>query len=289
MPIYVKPLRALQFSVQCGFIDAVTYCLELQHDVVDYNQNFNRLLEETLALTDQEDEKMTAKPNEFRTAENILACRVASLRLMAHALNLPQINQPEQQPLWNRVISVFFKSLYSTSPEVSDAANAGLKSVLSQHNKLPKDLLQQGLRPILIPLQAAEKINLPALEGLHRLLQLLTNYFKPEIGERLIGYMEMFNKPDELMKTSFSLIEQVHEMKIVIATLGVFHLLPPAAISALPKLVARVMDFEAKLRRTLDSPLRPPLYKFLAKYPLRPGNSLAPRCLTSALQGSFAN
>jgi transformation/transcription domain-associated protein len=46
-----------------------------------------------------------------------------------------------------RVTSVYFKSLYSPSPEVKDVAHEGLRTHQSQ---LPKELLQTGLRPILM-------------------------------------------------------------------------------------------------------------------------------------------
>ena len=266
-PIYNKPLRALVFGVQIGFIEAITYCLRLQHRIVDYNEQLNRLVVEALALTDADDETLATKPTEYRSAESIVSLRVACIKLLSTTLSIPDLATQQQPQHKNRIISVFFKSLYSPSTEVIDAAYEGLRGVLSQTNKLQKDLLQNGLRPILMTLQDHKKISVQTLDGLARLLRLLTNYFKVEIGDRLINHMEIISNDPSIQKISFSLVEQASQIKIVTATLRIFHLLPPGAISMMPKLISKVLDFETKLRRTRNSPLRDPLISYLARYP----------------------
>ena len=266
-PIYNKPLRALAFPAQIGYIDAITWCLRLQHGIIEYSDQLHRLMFETLALADADDETLAAKPSEFRTAESIVNLRVACIKLLSTALSITEFANHQQPPPRNKIISVFFKSLYSPSPEVIDAAYDGLKGVLSQTNKLQKDLLQNGLRPILMTLQDHKKINVQTLDGLARLLKLLTNYFKVEIGDRLINHMEIISSEPIVQKISFSLIEQNPQMKIVTATLNIFHLLPPTAISMMPKLITRVLELEEKLRRSKHSPFREPLFRYLVRYP----------------------
>ena len=266
-PIYLKPLRALAFVVQIGYIDAITWCLRLQHGIIEYNELLHRLMFETLALADADDETLATKPTEYRTAESIVNLRVACIRLLSTALSIPEFSSQQQPPPRNKIISVFFKSLYSPSSKVIDAAYEGLKGVLSQTNKLQKDLLQNGLRPILMTLQDHKKINVQTLDGLARLLKLLTNYFKVEIGDRLINHMEIISNESAVQRTSFSLIEQNPQMKIVTATLNIFHLLPPTAIHMMSKLIVRVLDLEEKLRRTKHSPFREPLFRYLVRYP----------------------
>lgn len=265
--IYSKPLRALPFTIQIAYIDAVTYCMELKHELVDIDESCNRLLLEALALADANDDTLAAKPGEYKTAEHIINLRVACIQILALALNAPEFSQPQQQNLRGRIISVFFKSLYSNSKQVIEAANAGLKGVLSQTNKLPKDLLQNGLRPILMNLQDPKKLSEQGLDGLARLLALLTNYFKTEIGERLLGHMGVIADPVTLQRASFSLIEQKQSMKIIIAAFNVFHLLPPTATVFMEGLIDKVLDLEKSLRRTHFSPFREPLLKYLCRYP----------------------
>ncbi|KAJ6097184.1 hypothetical protein N7499_001558 [Penicillium canescens] len=265
--IFNKPLRALPFPTQIGFIDAITYCLSLHNDIVTFNEPLNRLMLESLALADADDESLASKPNEFKNADMIVNLRVACLRLLSMAMSFSEFANTPQNTSRARIISVFFKSLYSRSQEVIEAANAGLRDVLTQTNKLPKDLLQNGLRPILMNLQDPKRLSVAGLDGLARLLTLLTNYFKVEIGARLLDHMKVIADDTVLAKVSFSLVEQNPAMKIVAAIFNIFHLLPPAATSFMEHLVNKVMDLELKLRRTSHSPFRKPLVKYLNRYP----------------------
>ncbi|EXJ60873.1 transformation/transcription domain-associated protein [Cladophialophora yegresii CBS 114405] len=266
-PIFNKPLRALPFLSQTGFIDAITYCLGLGHDLVPLNDQLNRLMMESLALADADSEILHPKPDEYNNAQLIVNLRVSCLKLLSIAMSLPEFAAGPQNSSRARIITVFFKLLYSKSPEIIEAANAGLKEVLVQTSKLPKDLLQNGLRPILMNLQDSKRLTVAGLEGLARLLTLLTNYFKVEIGARLLEHMRVIADEQLLHKVSFGLIEQNPQMKIVTAIFNIFHLLPAAATSFMGDLVNSVLDLEGKLRRTVASPFRQPLVMYLDKYP----------------------
>ena len=266
-PIFNKPLRALPFLSQTGFIDAITYCLSLGHDLVPLNEQLNRLTMESLALADADNEVLHAKPEEYSNAELIISLRVSCLKLLSMAMGLPEFAAGPQNQSRARIITVFFKLLYSKSQDVIEAANVGLKEVLAQTSKLPKDLLQNGLRPILMNLQDPKRLSVAGLDGLARLLTLLTNYFKVEIGSRLLEHMKVIADENLLQKVSFGLIEQNPQMKIVAAILNIFHLLPPAATCFMDQLIIAVLDLETKLRRTTSSPFRSPLVLYLNKYP----------------------
>ena len=280
-PIYNKPLRALPFATQIGYIEAITYCLSMHPHLVEFNDPLNRLLLESLALADAQDELLATKPNEYRTAQSIIELRVSCIRLLALAVGRPEFSAQQQAQSKSRIIAVFFQSLYSASSDVIDAANAGLKVVLQHTNKLPKDLLQNGLRPILMNLQDAKKLSVQGLDGLARLLALLTNYFRAEIGEKLLEHMKVIADKLVLEKASFALIEQNPQMKIVVATLNIFHLLPSSQnISAgtfMKDLIDRVLDLEKALRRTHFSPFREPLLKYINRYPKETWAFFSPR------------
>lgn len=265
-PIFNKPLRALPFPAQIGYIDAINFCLDMENDVLTFDEQLNRLLYETLALVDADDESLAAKPSEHRNSEFIVNLRVACLRLLTTAIRFPGFNTQQQTQHRARIISIFFRSLYSKNKDVAGAANAGLKIVLAATQKLPKDLLQNGLRPILMNVQDPRKLSVEGLEGLRTLLQLLTNYFKVEIGTRLLDHMKTIAEPATLQKVSFTLVESHPKMKVVTAIFSVFHLLPPAAVQFLPELVDRVIKLESSLRRTRASPFREPLFQYLNHY-----------------------
>src|SRR5690606_9085943 len=121
---------------------------------------------------------------------------------------------PKQSTTRQRIISVFFKSLYSKSSEVVEVANKGLKQVLAQQHKLPRDLLQAGLRPILMNLSDYKRLTVACLEGLARLLELLTNYFKVEIGKKLLDHLRQWADPVVLQECAGKPLSEVHEIKI---------------------------------------------------------------------------
>jgi transformation/transcription domain-associated protein len=266
-PIYGKPLRALPFGVQIGFIDAVTYYMGLKHDFVAFDENLNRLLMESLALADAPDESLAGKPAEQRTHEFIINLRVACIKMLTTAMGFEDFQKGPANPTRTKIVSVFFKCLYSESKQTIEAANDALKVVLSQTTKLPKDLLQNGLRPVLANLQDPRRLSTHGLDGLARLLQLLTTYFKVEIGSRLLDHIKVLAEPNILQRISFTLIEQNEQMKIIAAVFNIFHLLPAAAEHFKERLIETVLDLEEKLRRTRYSPFRAPLYKYLNRYP----------------------
>ncbi|KAJ2177077.1 transcription-associated protein 1, partial [Coemansia sp. RSA 530] len=187
--------------------------------------------------------------------------------MLTAAMVRPEFSDAKNTPTRARIISVFFKSLYHKSVEVVDAANDGLKQVLLQQQKLPRDLLHTGLRPILINLSDYKRLTVASLDGLARLLQLLTNYFKVEVGRKLLDHMQQWANPQLLQAAAERSIEDMHEIKILVAILEVFHLLPPSASVLLDDLVSSVVNLEVHLCRRESSPFRKPLFKFLNRYP----------------------
>lgn len=266
-PIYAKPLRALPFSTQIGYIDAIAYYMSLKSDFVTFDDNLNRLLMESLALADATDESLAGKPAEFRTHESIVSLRVACIKILSKAMGFDEFQKGPNNATRTKIVSVFFKCLYSESKPTIEAANDALKAVLSQTNKLPKDLLQQGLRPVLANLQDPKRLSTHGLDNLARLLRLLTTYFKVEIGARLLDHIKVLAEPNLMQQLSFTFFEQHNTMKVIAAVFNIFHLLPPAAEQFKERLIDTCLELEYKLRRTHHSPFRQPLCKFLNKYP----------------------
>ena len=89
-------------------------------------------------------------------------------------LQLPELRQ--------NIIQLFFKHLTSPDEAVIATAQQGLAHVISNH-KMPKGLLQLSLRPILVNLAYHNKLKLPLLKGLARLLQLLASWFNVTLGK----------------------------------------------------------------------------------------------------------
>ncbi|KAL3426523.1 histone acetylase complex subunit (FAT domain-containing protein) [Phlyctema vagabunda] len=266
-PIWGKPLRALPFGVQIGFIDAITYYMSLKNDFLVFDDSLNRMLMESMALADAPDESLAGKPAEQRTHESIVNLRVSCIKMLTTAMGFEDFQKGPNNTTRTKIVSIFFKCLYSESKATIEAANDALKVVLLSTSKLPKDLLQNGLRPVLANLQDPRRLSTHGLDGLARLLQLLTTYFKVEIGSRLLDHIRSLAEAPALQRISFTLIEQNEQMKIIAAVFNIFHLLPPAAVSFKERLIETVLELEDKLRRTRYSPFRVPLYKYLNRYP----------------------
>lgn len=262
-PIYAKPLRALPFAIQIGYINAMTYYMTLKNDWVKFDDNLNRLLMESLALADASDESLANKPAEYRTHEYIVNLRVSCINLLSTAMTFEEFSN---SPTKAKILTVFFKCLYSESKPTIAAANEALKSVLSVDRRLPKELLQSGLRPVLQSLSDPKRLSVHGLDNLSRLLKLLTSYFKVEIGARLLDQIESIVEPSAWQQISFTFFEQNPQMKVIAAILNIFHLLPSPAEAFKERLVDCFLNLEERLRRTHHSPFRAPMYLYFNRY-----------------------
>ncbi|KAJ1883587.1 transcription-associated protein 1, partial [Kickxella alabastrina] len=79
--------------------------------------------------------------------------------------------------------------------------------------------------------------------------------------------MQQWANPHLLQAASEKSIEDMNEIKILVAILQVFHLLPSTAGVLLDDLVGSVVNLEVHLCRRESSPFRKPLFKFLNRYP----------------------
>ncbi|OBZ70424.1 Transcription-associated protein 1 [Grifola frondosa] len=234
--IYTKPLRALPFPLQVGMIEAVRYCISLQPPLPDLNDELMRLLHEALALADADDAALLGRSNQRQGSIEIIKLRVACIKLLTASMPLTDFFSKQHQTR-QRVTSVYFKSLYSPTPEVKEVAHEGLRMVLTHQSRLPKELLQTGLRPILMNLADPKRLSIPGLEGLARLLELLTNYFKVEIGHKLLDHFRIVADPQMLQASSRMPLMENEGITKLVCLANIFHLLPSAANIFLENLV----------------------------------------------------
>lgn len=146
-------------------------------------------------------------------------------------------------------------------------AHDGLRLALKHQNRLPKDLLQTGLRPILMNLADPKRLSVSGLEGLARLLQLLTNYFKVEIGHKLLDHFRVVADPQMLLQSSRLPLSENEGITKLNRLVNIFHLLPSSANMFLENLVNAVVQTEAQMHFSGQSPFSEPLAKYLDRYP----------------------
>jgi len=157
-----------------------------------------------------------------------------------------------------KAVKVFFKTLTSKTPEIVEIAFSTLKVVVGQQS-LSKELLQSSLRPILGTLGRPENLTLPLLAGLEKLLELLSNWFNPTLGDKLLEHLRLWLEPN------------ARDPQIAAATVNLFHLLPNACRKFLEPLVMLNIQLENALspigvHSDVHSLYRKPLTKFLARY-----------------------
>ena len=166
-----------------------------------------------------------------------------------------------------RVIAVYFKHVYSPTKEIMSVAHEGLKLVLAHQNKLPKEILQSGLRPILVNLADAKRLSVSGLEGLARFLELLTNYFKVEIGHKLLDHFKTLSEePGMLANAAFSPLDDNQDIARMVRLINVFRLLPPTANMFLKTLTTLVVDAETNLHQSAPGPFTENLARYLNRY-----------------------
>ncbi|EJU06480.1 hypothetical protein DACRYDRAFT_19621 [Dacryopinax primogenitus] len=266
LSIYQKPLRALPFPVQIGHIEAMTYCLQLTPPLVEVNEELWRLLSEALALADAEDNTLLGKTPQKKNVGLVSQLRVACIRLLTASMGVTDFMAKQTQTR-QRVTGLYFKSLYSASHDIKAAAYDGLKLVLQHQNKLPKDTLQAGLKPILMNLADARRLTVPNLEGLARLLELLTNYFKVEIGVKLIDHFKVIADPQVLQDSAQHPLTDNEEIKKLVRLVNVFHLLPQTANVFLEHVLPLVVQTETAIHASGTTPFTEPLAKYLERFP----------------------
>ncbi|RCK57773.1 Transcription-associated protein 1 [Candida viswanathii] len=267
-PIFGKPLRALPFPMQIGNIDAITFCLGLPDTFLTFNEELNRLLLEALALVDAEDDSLANvhRLNEYRTSNQLIELRVVCIKLLSLALTKPDFSLGTLGEARIRILGVFFKALCNKSTEIINAAHHGLASSLQENAKLPKELLQNGLRPMLMNLSDHKKLTVSGLEALARLLELLISYFRVEIGRKLLDHLMAWAQINTLRQIAGQDLENNHTVQIVMAILNIFHLLPAKAYTFMEEIINTLQYLEGHLDRHQDSPFRKPVSKFLNRF-----------------------
>lgn len=179
------------------------------------------------------------------------------------------------------VVSLIFRSLVSCPSQAVDAAHVALRDVLSlsivtkkssegekSQSRLPKELLQTCIRPVLLHLRDFKRLSVPLLRGLSRLLSLLSSWFNKTLGEKLIDHLQKWTDPSGLI--GHKIWKQGDEPLVAAAIVDIFASLPYAA-HFVESLVKTCIKLEATLpmfkARFVVSPYRRPLARYLNTNP----------------------
>ena len=255
--IFSKQFKSVPVTQQIGFIEGLNFVISKTDFINCSNAPILNILQEALTVADAEE----LPPKHHQLQQQTSELRASCITFLSNTISKNELRGPEHQELRNRIIGVFFKALTYRSKEVVEAAKTGIEDVIEQY-KLAKDLLQSSLRPILLNLTSHRRLTVPLLEGLARLLVILTNCFNVTLGKKLLEHLV---KLKDSIKANTQ--RDSEEIKVTSTIISVFHLLPPAAAKFLDQLVPTTIDLEAINNSEVYSPYRVPLTLFLNRYP----------------------
>lgn len=135
-------------------------------------------------------------------------------------------------------------------------------------SRLPKELLQTCIRPVLLNLRDYKRLSVPLLRGLSRLLSLLSSWFNKTLGEKLLDHLQKWTDPALIIPQK--IWKEGDEPLVAAAIVDIFALLPHASHFVEP-LVKTCLKLEAALpafkARYVLSPYQKPLFRYLNKHP----------------------
>ncbi|XP_020600148.1 LOW QUALITY PROTEIN: transformation/transcription domain-associated protein-like [Phalaenopsis equestris] len=268
-PLIMRPLRSKNIEQQVGTVTALNFCLALRPPLLKLTPELVNFLQDALQIAEADETVWVAKLMNPKVVSTLNKLRTACIELLCTAMAWTDLKTPNHAELRAKIISMFFKSLTCRTPEIVAVAKEGLRQVIQQQ-KMPKDLLQSSLRPILVNLAHTRSLTMPLLQGLARLLELLSNWFNVTLGVKLLDHLKKWLEPEKLAQTQKSW-KAGDEPKVAAAMIDLFHLLPPAAGKFLDDIVTIVIDLEGALPQgqfysEINSPYRIPLAKFLNRY-----------------------
>jgi hypothetical protein len=177
------------------------------------------------------------------------------------------------------IVSLLFRSLTSRQETVVNTAYVALKEVLAlsvkgkngepqRLHRLPKNLLQMCIKPVLINLREYTKLSVPLLRGLSRLLSLLSTWFSHTLGEKLLDHLQKWTEPEKII--NLGIWARGEEAHVAAEIINLFQLLADESSQFVEPLIKTTLKLEAVLSRYnsyfAESPFRAPLARYLNKH-----------------------
>jgi FAT domain/Phosphatidylinositol 3- and 4-kinase len=150
---------------------------------------------------------------------------------------------------------------------LSVAKTAEIDDGPSSQTRLPKELLQTCIRPVLMQLREYTRLSVPLLRGLSRLLSLLSSWFNKTLGEKLLDHLRRWTEPSVI--SALKIWKEGEEPLVAAAIVDLFSSLPHAS-HFVEHLVKTCIKLESTLHlfkaRFVESPYRRPLARYLNKH-----------------------
>ncbi|KAL9657302.1 hypothetical protein ABK040_011522 [Willaertia magna] len=244
-----------------GFVEAVVFFLSLKESILTINAQVVNIINRALNIVNGRMDEQLSKDKDKKSL-NIL--KISCLKLLREALVCKELRYTENVKIRSQIIEVFFKFLQTNNKDVVGIAKSGLTAFIAQQ-RLPKDLLQQSLRPILSNLGKHNQLNQNVLLTLANLLELCTSYFSVKLGHQLLEHLSKWSDKKNTLH-----INNAKERPLIAAQIiSLFSLLPPDAKEVLQKLTMLTIELDNIWADETKgaSPFIEPLAKYLNLYP----------------------
>ena len=173
---------------------------------------------------------------------------------------------------WNEVrkpvIEQFVRALLSPHEQVVQVACAGLKLLKAQVD-IPNTLFQGAIRPLLEELSEYNKLNVPMLQSIARLLDILPSAFNEKLADKLYEYLGRWLR--EVLDDIATSVDprqaarSAEAVKIASSIIEVFPRLDHKN-KYLDSVITIVLNTEKRTGRFIGSPFRPVLLKYVEHY-----------------------
>jgi transformation/transcription domain-associated protein len=287
-PLFSSGFAALPIASRIGYISALTTFLKYGDAVIPISQLIMKLAADAIGDMIEVEPRSASLSGEKKDAMAV-KLYVENLKFVSALLHSNSLLQREQD--WEKLREEFVKGLFKSFSRPEEEIIEQAKICLErQPRPLPKELLRECLRPYLTSLGDQRRLTLPVLKQLSTLLGLLNKYFNQALGDRLLQHFESF--VDTLLKsleeqcplgsgseldTKTTVIRFNEHVRILLAVVDLFHLLPSVSDFIIPKLVHGVVSLETSrfdlasyscsLSGGTENPFRISLFKFLSKQP----------------------
>ncbi|EAT34853.1 AAEL012951-PA, partial [Aedes aegypti] len=257
-------LRHQPASAQIGLMDGNTFCTTLEPRLftIDLTILTHKVFyHEVLTLSDAEDTTLN-KLDCYKTVTNLIPLRKSALRALAACHYIPNGCR-------EKIFSILFKALEKNNVELQEAAFECMQNFL-QGCTVDKETIHAGIRPLLMQLGDHRNLTLNGAKRLSYLTQLFPSMFNEKLCDSLLQIVKKLlessiaaNKGSNFLAASKT---GETEQKIV-TIIGIFHQIPAASAKFIDSLCKLILQTEKSLMIEPCSPYRPPLVKFLLKFP----------------------
>ncbi|KAL2491433.1 Phosphatidylinositol 3- and 4-kinase family protein with FAT domain [Abeliophyllum distichum] len=120
-------LRSKTVDQQVGTVTALNFCLALRPPLLKLTPELINFLQEALQIAESDETVWVVKFMNPRVATSLNKLRTACIELLCTAMAWADFKTQNHSELRAKIISMFFKSLTSRTPEIVTVAKDGLR------------------------------------------------------------------------------------------------------------------------------------------------------------------